>query len=131
MDSKKASSASWATTDSEPPINDIGIREFFKLIGEYPPQSLKAKGRKGAGSPQLQVVLDEQNNQHAKGQETKFVPAFGELKALINFLENCLKHLVKNGSYSFVRYIECSRDVQELDICQRGGSPSIHHSPTK
>jgi hypothetical protein len=103
MDSTKASSASWATTDSEPPINDIGIREFLKLIGEHPPQSLKAKGRKGAGSPQLQVVV-----QHAKRQETEFVPVFGELKALIHLLEICLKHLEKNGSDSFVRYIECS-----------------------
>jgi hypothetical protein len=106
MDSRKTSSASWATTDSEPPINDIGIREFFKLISEHPPQ-----GRKGAENTQLQVVLDEQNEQHAKGPKIEFITAFGELNALINLLENCLKHLEKNGSYSFVRYIECSRDV--------------------
>lgn len=82
-----------------PPMDEIGIIEFYKLIDADSPASAQVEdGTYGGGSQQAQNVSKEQTEPRATEQVTNQAHAFGTMDAFVNVLESCLMRLEKNGN---------------------------------
>jgi hypothetical protein len=95
-------------------INEIGLHEFYKLIGDHPPESAEKEGGRDTGnnrqSQQPEEVENEKTEPPAKRRKKTVKRTFGTLEAFIYVLESSLKDLEKNGS-SLIRSLMSNAGV--------------------
>jgi hypothetical protein len=104
MEASCRSHKQFRAADGLPPINNIGIHKFYKLIGEHPPESAEEDGgreTRKSRRPRLRKVTNERTESQARKQG-KAEHAFGTFEVFIDVLESSLKDLEKNGN-SLVR----------------------------
>ncbi|KAF7760346.1 hypothetical protein Agabi119p4_11022 [Agaricus bisporus var. burnettii] len=107
-----------------PPMDEIGIVEFYRLIDTDPPASVQVEeGTYGGGSQQDQQVLKEQTEPRATEQVTNQAHAFGTIDAFVDVLESCLKCLRKNvlkavkfGSFAPARHPNATKARPDIVI---------------
>jgi hypothetical protein len=78
-------------------MKEIGIYEFYKLIGDEEEGSRETEKNRGI-RPKPQKATNEQTKPQAEEQETAMEHAFGTFEAFTNVLESILRGLGTNSS---------------------------------